>query len=188
MMNKKSNQDWLWDKNIPLSKIIKILKDEGDLQFVEIAALLLSRKNTPKEVFDQWLGKKCFCRNWLKIKKKMRKNAWNDPRIIFWQAVYEKTLKMYKEKGIVIRSVKSVSEPDSLCFEVGSALKETRKKYGLTQKELAQKLKISQQVISRIESGKENPSLITIKKIADALNMKVSIGFGKKIGQGGKLS
>jgi len=43
---------------------------------------------------------------------------------------------------------------------------------GFSQKELAQKLRISQQIISRIESGRENISLLTLEKVAAALGKK----------------
>ena len=42
---------------------------------------------------------------------------------------------------------------------------------------LAEKLHISQQMISRIESGRENVSLLTLNKIAQELGVKVSINF-----------
>lgn len=63
----------------------------------------------------------------------------------------------------------------ALCREVAQKIKSTRKQKGLTQNELAKKLRISQQLISRIESGKENISLLTLKKIASGLEAKLQI-------------
>ena len=48
---------------------------------------------------------------------------------------------------------------------------------GLSKEETAQKAGIAQQLISRIEKGKENMSLITLKKISKALGRKVEISF-----------
>jgi len=47
----------------------------------------------------------------------------------------------------------------------------------LTQKELAQKIGTKQSVISRLESGKANPSVAFLKKLAQALNSRLEIRF-----------
>ncbi|MBM3244828.1 MAG: helix-turn-helix transcriptional regulator, partial [Candidatus Omnitrophica bacterium] len=54
-------------------------------------------------------------------------------------------------------------------------IKIIRKQKGISQKVLAGKLKVSQQVISRVESGRENVSLSTLKKVADGLGAKLSV-------------
>lgn len=51
----------------------------------------------------------------------------------------------------------------------GQNIKAARKKAGLTQKELAQKLGLSFQSIAQWENDLRNPKLDTIKRIADAL-------------------
>lgn len=48
---------------------------------------------------------------------------------------------------------------------------------GLTQKELAQKIGTKQSVISRLESGRANPSVGFLKKLAEALNTHLEIRF-----------
>jgi len=48
-----------------------------------------------------------------------------------------------------------------------------RKKRGLTQKELARKIRVSQACISRIELGVDDPSLSTFVKIAKVLNVSL---------------
>lgn len=47
----------------------------------------------------------------------------------------------------------------------------------LTQKELAKKVGTNQSAISRLESGKYNPSVDFLIRIARALNKKVEISF-----------
>jgi len=47
--------------------------------------------------------------------------------------------------------------------------KEYRKKLNLTQEELAEKLDISWRQLQRIETGKNDPSLITLKKLIKVL-------------------
>jgi len=46
---------------------------------------------------------------------------------------------------------------------------------GLTQGELAKRIGISQQIISRIEKGYNDMRLLTLEKIAQGLNKKVNI-------------
>ena len=46
---------------------------------------------------------------------------------------------------------------------------------GITQKELAQKTGISQADISRLERGIGNPSLNTLKRVAEALGKKLEL-------------
>ncbi|VAX34833.1 hypothetical protein MNBD_UNCLBAC01-1472 [hydrothermal vent metagenome] len=166
--------DWLWDRKISLRKVKSVLKDDQNIQFVSLCALLLSRKNIPKEVFGVYLDKQVFVQNWHRIKKQMRKDQWNSPRIVFWQAIYEKLLEIFKDKGVIFRKPKSASSCDEFCRNVGKGIKEQRRSQDLSQKDLAKKLGISQQIISRIERG-GNTSLLTIKKIADVLNKIVSI-------------
>lgn len=49
-------------------------------------------------------------------------------------------------------------------------IKEIRKKFGLTQAELAYKSGVSQSLIAKIEAGKLDPTYTNAKKIFDALN------------------
>lgn len=53
----------------------------------------------------------------------------------------------------------------------------TRIKKGLTQVELAKKVGTKQSVISRLESGRANPSVAFLKKLAQALNSHLEIKF-----------
>jgi len=48
-----------------------------------------------------------------------------------------------------------------------------RKKRGMTQTELAEKCKTTQQTIAKIEMGTVDPKLTTIQKIADALDCDI---------------
>ncbi|MCL2783075.1 MAG: UDP-N-acetylglucosamine 1-carboxyvinyltransferase [Propionibacteriaceae bacterium] len=52
---------------------------------------------------------------------------------------------------------------------IGRLIRDARKQRGLTQSELADRLSTSQGAIGRIESGNQNLSLETIRRIADAL-------------------
>lgn len=167
-------RDWLWDRNMPLAKAMSILRNTKDPHFLSLSSLLLSRKNTPKEVFKNYLKPADFLRSWNRIKQQMRKDSWNNPRIEFWQAVYEKLREKYKQKGIPVpKESKPVKSQDEFCRLIAGKIKSIRKQKGVTQNELAKKLKVSQQVISRIEKGGENISVLTLKKIVDGLGATI---------------
>ena len=56
-------------------------------------------------------------------------------------------------------------------MNIGSAIKSARKKAGLTQYELAERVGITQTSLSQIENGAINPSPKTQKKICEVLNI-----------------
>ena len=60
---------------------------------------------------------------------------------------------------------------------VGVKLAELRKKTGLTQKELAQKVNKPQSTISRVETGELNPSIELLAEIAQGLGKKMVLTF-----------
>jgi len=163
-------RDWLWDRNL---KIEEIFANNKHPKYLETAALLLARKNSAQEVFSEYIKPLEFYLNWAKIKKVMRKDQWNNPRIEFWQAIYEKLAEKYKAKGIKIRVRKMPN--DKIEAAIGEKVRLERQKQHITQEKLAKMVGITQQMLSKIERGRENPSLSTIKKIADKLKVKVQI-------------
>lgn len=168
-------RDWLWDRKMSGVRVKKIFKNPHHAKFIELASLLLSRKNTPKEIFGVYMNPLLFCQNWLKIKRRMRKDKWNIPRIEFWQAIYEKLIESYKKKGVIVKKGKVEKFSDSFFKEIGREIQNIRNEKHLTQAELARKMHTSQQVISRIERGEENISLLTLKKIAARLGVKIEL-------------
>lgn len=62
-------------------------------------------------------------------------------------------------------------------FAMVQAVIDARVKRGVTQKKLAQKIGTKQSVISRLESGRANPSVNFLKKLAKALNSHLEIRF-----------
>ena len=169
-------REWLWDRKIGLRKVKKVLSNPKHRDFTSFAALLLMRKNEPQEVFKEYIDPIVFCKNWAEVKRLMRKDKWSSQRIIFWQAIYEKLLEKYRNEGINFRERKEVVLSE-LCKKVGSQIQHIRKEQGLSQKALAKKIGISQQLVSRIEKGKENVSLMTLATVMKALNRKISINF-----------
>ena len=60
-------------------------------------------------------------------------------------------------------------------FKIGVVLKEARETAGLTQEELARRLKTKKTAISRIENHAEDIKLSTLEKVAHALGKKLEV-------------
>ncbi len=56
---------------------------------------------------------------------------------------------------------------------LGARIKELRKRVGLSQDQLAEKIGIESKYLSRIEVGKRQPSLDTLGHIADSLQVEM---------------
>lgn len=168
--------NWLWDSRLKEGRVRKILKDSGHPKFDIYAEKLLSRVSDPKIVFSI-IDKAAFCKKWPRIKKRMRKDLWLKDRVIFWQTIYERTLEQLRERGIRIREPRKTEIPQER-MKLSRQIREVRKKLGYTQKDMAEKLGVIQQYISKIENGRENLSLDTAKRIADVFGKKLIVKFG----------
>lgn len=62
-------------------------------------------------------------------------------------------------------------------FKVGVMLRQARESAGLTQEELAQKLKTKKTAISRIENHSEDIKLSTLERVAAALGKRLQISI-----------
>jgi HTH-type transcriptional regulator/antitoxin HipB len=60
-------------------------------------------------------------------------------------------------------------------FEIGVVLRQARESAGLTQEELARKLKTKKTAISRIENHAEDIKLSTLEKVASALGKRLQV-------------
>jgi transcriptional regulator with XRE-family HTH domain len=58
-------------------------------------------------------------------------------------------------------------------MDIGKKIKELREKRGLTMKRLSELVSCTPSLISQLEKGKTDPSISTLKKIADALNVNI---------------
>lgn len=56
---------------------------------------------------------------------------------------------------------------------LGARIKELRKRAGLSQDQLAEKVGIESKYLSRIEVGKRHPSLDALERIADSLQVEM---------------
>jgi transcriptional regulator with XRE-family HTH domain len=62
-------------------------------------------------------------------------------------------------------------------FALASALIDVRSRAGLTQKELARKMRTTQPVVARLESGRTRPSMRTLERLAEATGSRLLISF-----------
>lgn len=62
-------------------------------------------------------------------------------------------------------------------FELARALIEARVGAGLTQAQLAERMKTTQSVVARLEGGRVHPSTRTLGRIAQATGTRLKISF-----------
>lgn len=62
-------------------------------------------------------------------------------------------------------------------FKVGVMLRQARESSGLTQEELARRLKTKKTAISRIENHAEDIKLSTLERVASALGKKLQVSI-----------
>jgi ribosome-binding protein aMBF1 (putative translation factor) len=62
-------------------------------------------------------------------------------------------------------------------FDLALALIKARSQAGLTQEELAARMKTTQSVVARLEGGHGKPSTRTLEKVAKATGMRLRISF-----------
>ena len=66
---------------------------------------------------------------------------------------------------------------DSITQDVGERLKAQRKRYGLSQRQLAEKAGLTHGTVSFIERNKISPSIGTLRQILDSISMTLSDFF-----------
>ena len=65
-------------------------------------------------------------------------------------------------------------------YALPDRLKYMRERRNYTQSTLAKKANVSQSTIAQIESGKKDPSIATVKKIASALGIHLAVLFASE--------
>ncbi len=82
---------------------------------------------------------------------------------------------VYNSYGLVYLSLGS--PPSRLRKEIGRQLLAARDNAGVTQTQLAKRMKTTQPVIARLESGRELPSTRTLARFAAAIGRRLVIEF-----------
>ena len=68
-------------------------------------------------------------------------------------------------------------------FALVSAVIDARNRAGLTQQELARKMRTTQPVVARLESGRTRPSMRTLERLAKATGSRLLIRFEARQGK-----
>lgn len=68
-------------------------------------------------------------------------------------------------------------DSDSTRLEAARLLREVRKEAGITQEELAKRIGTKKSNISRLESGRYNPSLDFLVKVAGGLGKQIQVSI-----------
>ena len=72
-----------------------------------------------------------------------------------------------------------MAEDEAVLKDVAGQLRTVRKSLGITQEILAERVGTKKSNISRLESGRYNPSLEFLVKVADGLGKKVQVKIGE---------
>ena len=91
-----------------------------------------------------------------------------------------KALDQYLDEQLLNDEFRKEWEENQLEMEIIRAIVEARISQNLTQKELAERTGINQADISKLENGTRNPSLKLLKRLADGMDMSLSLVFTPK--------
>ena len=84
----------------------------------------------------------------------------------------------HRKKLLENPAIRKAVEENRVEYEIARALIQARIKRGLTQKELARRLRTKQSVISRVENAKTTPTISFLKRLAEILGTPLRIQFG----------
>ena len=76
-------------------------------------------------------------------------------------------------------SSNSTSDTQKWFNDIGATIIVVRKQHGMTQEDLAGKAELDRSFLSEIENGKKNFSLSILRKLAHALDVKMSVLLGE---------
>jgi DNA-binding XRE family transcriptional regulator len=85
-----------------------------------------------------------------------------------------KSYKVHLNEQLADPEFKSLYEEEKYLLELGLKIAETRQHLGISQKDLAQKSRITQQQLSKIENGC-NCNLLTFIKVSSTLGLSVNL-------------
>lgn len=167
--------NWLWDSRITEKEGKKYLADETHPKYDIYAEKLLSRVSDPEYVFNI-IDKKVFCRKWPSLKKRMQRDQWLKTRILFWDTIYRHLIKKFQREGIKIRTASRIRIP-VYRKQIANEIKKRRLNLKYRQIDIARKMNVIQQYVSKLEAGSENYSIDTLAQVARALNKKLIVKF-----------
>ena len=161
---------YFWDLNEKaLTETADILKDPDHDRFQQRMVRLLSRCQSPEELFSV-ISKENFVKAWPKLSRYWAKIEKISDFRDWWQTIYEEIL---RRQG---KATKAMGEPSALFKNIGAKIREARIEKEISQKDLALAVGMKQPDISKIEEGEKNITLETLARICKYLNIQ-EIGF-----------
>ena len=85
--------------------------------------------------------------------------------------------KEYRDRRLQELEFKQAYEELEVEYAIMNEMLKLRGEAGMSQSQLSQKTGITQPDISKLENGKANPSIATLKKVARALGKKLRVQF-----------
>ena len=86
-----------------------------------------------------------------------------------------KNYRQFKEEFLRDPIKKKAYDALEVEFKIYNALVKTRIAKKMTQKELAEKIGVAQSALARFETGRTNPTLSFLQKVASGLGLKLTI-------------
>ena len=83
----------------------------------------------------------------------------------------------YKQKKLQNPEFKQAYEELEVEYAIMNEMLKLRGEAGMSQSQLSQKTGITQPDISKLENGKANPSIATLKKVARAFGKRLQVQF-----------
>ena len=83
----------------------------------------------------------------------------------------------YKQKKLQNPEFKQAYEELEVEYAIMNEMLKLRGEAGISQSQLSQKTGITQPDISKLENGKANPSIATLKKVARAFGKRLQVRF-----------
>jgi len=158
---------YFWDLNRQaLRETGKILKDSRHPKFAARLVTFLSRCDRPKELFSL-ISKYEFIEVWPRVRSYWSKITARSDFRDWWETIYEQLLQEYK-----LKQKKPRGKSSALFLKIGRMLREARLQKGLSQNELAFRIRMRQPDISMIEKGKKNITLETLTRLCKILEIK----------------
>lgn len=85
----------------------------------------------------------------------------------------EKSFRRWEKDPDFVRAYRDLEQE----FSLAAALIDARGQAALSQEEVAARMRTSQQTVSRLEGGRSNPSMKTLRRFAKATGTRLKISF-----------